>query len=109
MDNVTAHMAAAALSHSQNGRLQQLNRQHNSQAIDKVAGQFEAVFLNEMLAPVVAQVRLPKPYGGGFSEEMYQSLLVDEYSKAMVKAGGIGIAKQIRSELLKLQEQETKL
>jgi peptidoglycan hydrolase FlgJ len=35
---------------------------------------------------------------------MWKGLLVEEYAKEMVAAGGIGIADQVRAELLRIQE-----
>jgi Rod binding domain-containing protein len=43
-------------------------------------------------------------FGGGKGEEMYRSLLVEEYGKTIAKAGGVGIADQVKAEMLKLQE-----
>jgi Rod binding domain-containing protein len=35
---------------------------------------------------------------------MWRSLMVDEYGKSMAKAGGIGLADSVMSEMLRLQE-----
>jgi len=42
--------------------------------------------------------------GGGQAESVYRGLMVDEMSKSLSKAGGIGIADSVYRELLKLQE-----
>lgn len=82
------------------------NRPKSMEEIDKAAKEFESVYLAEMLRPMVKEIKLPKPYGGGHAEEMYQSLMVDEYAKAIAKAGGIGVADHIKHQLIQLQEKK---
>ncbi len=74
------------------------------QHIRKVAEDFEAVFLGQMLKPMFANLGAEKPFGGGSGEDMWRSLQVDEFGKAIAKKGGIGIADNIFREMLKLQE-----
>jgi Rod binding domain-containing protein len=76
--------------------------------IHKAAMDFEAVFLNEMLKPMFEGVNSEdSAFGGSREEGMFQSMMIDEASKGVAKAGGIGIAKHIEKELLKLQEIQT--
>lgn len=72
--------------------------------IDETAQEFEAVFISEMLQHMFAGIEVNEEFGGGHGEEMFRSLLVDEYGKLMAKAGGIGVADHIRQEILQLQE-----
>lgn len=72
--------------------------------MDQSAKEFETVFLAAMLRPMMADTELPKPFGGGFSEEMYKGLLVDEYAKAITNHGGIGVAAHVKREMIALQE-----
>jgi len=74
------------------------------QRIRKVAEDFEAVFLGQMLKPMFANLGAEKPFGGGSGEDMWRSLQVDEFGKAIAQKGGIGIADNIFREMLKLQE-----
>ncbi len=74
------------------------------QRIRKVAEDFEAVFLGQMLKPMFANLGAEKPFGGGSGEDMWRSLQVDEFGKAIARKGGIGIADNIFREMLKLQE-----
>lgn len=76
----------------------------NIQQIRKVAEDFEAVFLSQMLKPMFANLGAEKPFGGGSGEDMWRSLQVDEFGKAVSRKGGIGIADNIFREMLKLQE-----
>ena len=49
-------------------------------------------------------VKTDETFGGGQGEEMFRSLLVDQYSQEMTKSGGIGLADSVERELLALQE-----
>ncbi|HUA53063.1 MAG TPA: rod-binding protein [Candidatus Sulfotelmatobacter sp.] len=72
---------------------------------DRVSQDFEAMFLSNMLQPVFASLKSGKGlFGGGNAEDTFQSMMVDEYGKVMAKAGGVGIAKMVRDQILKLQE-----
>ena len=70
----------------------------------KTAEDFEAFFLNQMLQPMFSNLGAEEPFGGGFSENMWRSLQVEEYGKAMTRAGGIGIADTVMQEILRIQE-----
>lgn len=72
--------------------------------IDEVAQEFEAVFLGQMLQHMFAGIDADANTGGGQTEEMYKSLLIDEYGKLMSRTGGIGVADHVKREMLKLQE-----
>lgn len=78
--------------------------QADQAAARQSAEEFEAVFLSQMLGHMFAGVETDGMFGGGEAEQVYRSLLVDEYGKAMSRSGGIGIADQVMSEILKVQE-----
>lgn len=68
-----------------------------------VAEDFESVFLNSMLQQMFANVG-QGPFSGGPGASVWRSFLTDEYSKAFVKGGGLGIADQVKRALLAQQE-----
>ena len=70
------------------------------------AEEFEAVFLSQMLSHMVAGIETDGPFGGGQAEEIYRSLLVNEYGRLTAAGGGVGIADQVMSEILRTQEVE---
>ena len=72
--------------------------------IEKTANEFEAVFLAQMMAPMFEGLKTDGPFGGGHSEQIYRSMLIDHYAQEVATGGGIGIAAQIKAELLKVQE-----
>ena len=70
----------------------------------KAAEDFEAFFLAQMTGYMFSGIPTDGPMGGGQAETIYRSLLNDEYGKALSRTGGIGIADEVYSEILKLQE-----
>lgn len=93
---------------SRGGNIASLQRALPKQAslakIEEVAQDFEAVFLGQMLEHMFSGIKTNEEFGGGEGEEMFRSLLVDEYGKAMSRAGGIGVAGYVKDQMLKLQE-----
>jgi Rod binding domain-containing protein len=73
-------------------------------AARKAAVEFEAMFLSQMLGHMFEGIKTDGPFGGGHAERMYRSLLVDEYGKAVARTGGVGIADQVMTEILRHQE-----
>lgn len=64
----------------------------------EVAKELEASFLSEMLKHTgLGQSR--QSFGGGAGEDQFSSLLIDAQAKAMVDAGGIGLAESIFENL----------
>ncbi len=77
------------------------------QTIDQmrtVAEDFEAVFIGQMLQPLFQNMGAEEPFGGGESAKMWRTMQVEEYGKAITKAGGIGISDAVLTEMIKLQE-----
>jgi Rod binding domain-containing protein len=71
---------------------------------ERVAKEFERMFLTEMLQPMFAGVETDGPFGGGAAEAMFRPMLIDQYAAAIADAGGVGIANTVLSELIRLQE-----
>ena len=72
--------------------------------IREAANEFEAVFISQMLSHMFEGVGDDNEFDGGHAEEIYESMLVDEYGKIMVKAGGIGVADHVVKQLVGQQE-----
>ncbi|HYN39304.1 MAG TPA: rod-binding protein [Rhodospirillales bacterium] len=70
----------------------------------QAAQEFEAFYLARALEPMFEGLSSEAPFGGGMAEDMWRSLLIDEYGKAIAKAGGIGIADAVVRGLIDLQE-----
>ena len=71
--------------------------------------EFEEVFLAQMLQPMLSGLTPEEPFGGGPGEDIWQSMLVKEYGKAIVAGGGIGIADAVMREILLAQENGRKV
>lgn len=70
----------------------------------RVGREFEQMFLSQMLGQMFSGMRTDGMFGGGFGEEMFRSLQVDEYARGLVRNGGVGIATAVTRELIRLQE-----
>jgi Rod binding domain-containing protein len=68
------------------------------------AQEFESVFLNAMLQPMVSAANDGGPFGGGPAGGVWRSMLTDEYAKTFAAAGGIGIADHVYRSLIAAQE-----
>lgn len=77
----------------------------NDPAKAKQAAQdFEAQFLSQMVEHMFAGVGTGGMFNGGHGEEMFRSMLFDQYGKALARAGGVGIADAVQREILRVQE-----
>jgi len=72
--------------------------------MDKAAKEFEAVFIGQMLGAMFSGIQSNGITGGGQGEDMFRSLLVDEYAHGIQSQGGIGIADAVKAQMLKMQE-----
>lgn len=73
--------------------------------IKKVSEEFEEMVMGFFFKLMFKDVGVGKDssFGGGFGEEMFSSMLIDEYGKAVSKAGGLGIADMVQKQLLQNQ------
>ena len=73
--------------------------------IQKSAQDFEAMAMGQMLAPMFETVDTSKgPFGGGSGEEAWKPMMVNELGKQMAKSGGLGLARPIMEQMLRMQE-----
>jgi Rod binding domain-containing protein len=71
--------------------------------IDGAAKQFESQFLSVMMGQMFQGTEAGSPFGGGEAEATFRSFLTDAMAKSVTKHGGIGLAKDISREMLKMQ------
>jgi Rod binding domain-containing protein len=74
----------------------------------KVAQDFEAFFLAQAMDSMFAGIESDKLFGGGQGENVYKSLLSQEYAKVAAKSGGVGIADAVQREIIRMQEAQKK-
>jgi Rod binding domain-containing protein len=75
-----------------------------SPAGGQTAEQFEAFFLSSIMENLFTGVGSDTVFGGGPTEGVYRSMLLQEYGKAAARGGGIGIASAVQREMLRMQE-----
>ena len=89
---------------TQNGMLHNAAASRDMDKIEQAAQEFEAVFIAEMMKPMFEGISTEAPFGGGKGEEVFRSLLLQEYGKTMAATNSIGIAAHVKEYLLQLQE-----
>ncbi len=94
-----AHNALAGAKRAPN-----VNNAYSVEQARRVAEDFEGFFLGQMMQPMFANIEAAEPFSGGNAEEMWRSLQIDEYGKAIAKSGGVGIADAVFREILRMQE-----
>jgi Rod binding domain-containing protein len=71
---------------------------------DKASKDYETVFISQFLGSMFSGIATDGVTGGGEGEEMFRSLMIDQYAKGIEGQGGFGIAAQMKAELLKHQQ-----
>ena len=71
---------------------------------DWAAKEYESIFISQFLGSMFSGIKTDGVTGGGQGEEMFRSLMVNEYGKAIQQRGGFGLAAQMKAQLLKHQE-----
>ncbi|MBC7157720.1 MAG: rod-binding protein [Rhodobacteraceae bacterium] len=66
----------------------------HTDTLHAAARELEAAFLSEMLTAAGLN-RAPEGFGGGAGEDQFASFLTGIEARAMVKAGGIGLAEAL--------------
>jgi flagellar protein FlgJ len=97
-----ARMLQRAASYGSEG----LTEKQRQQA-KKVSQDFEALFVGMMMKSMRATVGKDTLTGGGHGDEVYRSMLDQEYATASVKrGGGIGIAKIIEKDIIRQESRK---
>ena len=66
--------------------------------------EYESVFISQFLGSMFSGIKTDGITGGGQGEEMFRSLMINEFGKGIEKQGGFGLASQMKAQLLKHQE-----
>lgn len=98
--------AASQLAHGLNDPRRVLGTRTpaDREEVRRVAQEFEAVFLAQMLSHMWEGVPTDGLFGGGHAEETWRTMLMSEYGKLIARSGGVGIAEQVERQLIALQE-----
>ncbi len=71
--------------------------------VEKTAQSFEASFLSSMFGQMFEGTDVSEPFGGGAGESAFRSFMTDAMGRSMASHGGIGLAKSVTAEMLKMQ------
>ncbi|MEM9469013.1 MAG: rod-binding protein [Pseudomonadota bacterium] len=110
MNNISPDTALAVMQSQQAQvsskatELQALAKAKNNDRLDVVAKDFEAMFIAEMMKPMFEGIKPNQIFGGGKTEEVFSGVLLQEYGKLMAETGQLGIADNIKAELIRMQE-----
>ena len=69
----------------------------------KVAREFEAAFLGQMLQPMFTNIDAASPFGGGAAEQTFRPMLINEFANALSAKGGVGVADAVLREMVRIQ------
>jgi len=67
--------------------------------------EFESFFIGQMLEYMNTDIETDGMFGGGHAEDVWRSMLNQEYGKEMVKSGTIGIADAVMRSLIQSQNE----
>ena len=71
----------------------------------KQARDLEGVFLNTLMKEMFSSIDTSEEsFGGGFAEETWRGMQAEQFASAVAEKGGIGLADNLMSDLLRLQE-----
>lgn len=72
--------------------------------LKKASVDFENTFVSQMVGMMFEGVQADETFGGGHGEDMFKSMLTNEYGKQITNRGGFGLADSVYKELLRAQE-----
>lgn len=73
------------------------------QKAEAAARDFEAVYISQMLTHMFSGIETDGLFGGGNAENIFRSMMIDEYGKMMAQNGGIGLSNAVQSEIIAMQ------
>jgi len=76
--------------------------------LERTAQEFEAVFISEMMKPMFEGISTEAPFGGGKGEEVFRSMMIQEYGKLLSQTGSVGIADSVKEQMIQMQDQANK-
>ncbi len=76
----------------------------NQKQMRDAAKDFEAFFIGQMMEHMTAGIETNETFGGGHGEDMWKSMLNQEYGKEIAKSGRLGIGDQLLQGMIKMQE-----
>ena len=78
----------------------------DTSAAQKTGEDFEAYFLSQSFENMFSGVDADPMFGGGQSESIYRSMMIQEYSKVAARTHSSGIGDEVTREILRMQGQQ---
>lgn len=106
MDNYVSNMSNQVLFQAQapHVRANGSGKKQTPEDVSRTAKSFEAMFIGQMLNLLFENVTADPLFGDKTASNIYRSMLLDQYGDKMAEGHSLGVADQIQSALLKLQE-----
>lgn len=73
--------------------------------VKAAAQDFEAVFLSQMMSHMFEGIETDPMFGGGAGEDMFRSMMIEQYGKQIAQGPGIGISAQLQKTMIQMQQQ----
>lgn len=89
-----------AMALAQSAPLKVPHKTADAVAAQKAAKEFEGVFISQFLGQMFEGIPTDGPFGGGAGEEMFRSLMLDQYGKGIAQSGGFGLSDAIARSLI---------
>lgn len=83
-----------------------LQKSNHIDQVQKAAKQFEALFVNEMMAHIFNGIEVNEYFGGGRGEEIFRSMLVEQYSKSVAESKQTKISDMLTRQMIRMQEEQ---
>jgi Rod binding domain-containing protein len=75
-------------------------------AAQKTGQDFESYFLSQAFENMFSGMDADPMFGGGQSEGVYRSMMIQEYSKVASRTHATGISDEVTREILRMQERQ---
>jgi hypothetical protein len=75
-------------------------------AAQKTGQDFESYFLSQAFENMFSGMEADPMFGGGQSEGIYRSMMIQEYSKVAARTHATGIGDEVTREILRMQEHQ---
>lgn len=79
--------------------LEDATKQKDKEKLIESCRQLESVFLNQIIEAMRSTVPKSDLFGNSFSDDVFQSMLDQEYSKSISESGSLGLADIIYKQL----------
>nr|WP_245986771.1 rod-binding protein [Azospirillum thermophilum] len=74
--------------------------------VQRVAQEFEAMMVGQMLDSMFAGISTGGAFGGGQAEKTWRGFMLQEYGKAIAAAGSLGIGRMVQADVARLYGQQ---